>query len=74
MLVALLKLWVPALQFLVGNEVYGSPKFGGYAEYVAVAVDDVALKPQTLDFIQQQQCPLRRQVLGRGERAEELIH
>ncbi len=45
-------------RFAVGNEVYASPKFGGYAEYVAVAVDDVALKPQTLDFIQAAAMPV----------------
>jgi NADPH:quinone reductase-like Zn-dependent oxidoreductase len=38
--------------FVVGDEVYASPKIGGYAEYVAVAAHDVAYKPHTLDFIQ----------------------
>jgi NADPH:quinone reductase-like Zn-dependent oxidoreductase len=37
--------------FAVGDEVYGSPDTGGYAEYVAVPSTRVARKPQSLDFI-----------------------
>jgi NADPH:quinone reductase-like Zn-dependent oxidoreductase len=44
--------------FELGDEVYASPKIGGYAEYVAVAAHDVAHKPQTLDFIQAAAMPV----------------
>jgi NADPH:quinone reductase-like Zn-dependent oxidoreductase len=38
--------------FMIGDEVYGMPTSGGYAEYVAVPARDVAHKPRTLDFVQ----------------------
>jgi NADPH:quinone reductase-like Zn-dependent oxidoreductase len=44
--------------FVVGDEVYASPKIGGYAEYVAVAAHDVARKPHTLDFIEAAAMPV----------------
>lgn len=44
--------------FVIGDEVYGSPPAygvspaGGYAEYIAVPVGNIAHKPHTLEYIQ----------------------
>jgi NADPH:quinone reductase-like Zn-dependent oxidoreductase len=39
-------------QFAAGDEVYGFAAFGCHAEYVAAPADDVAHKPQALDYLQ----------------------
>jgi NADPH:quinone reductase-like Zn-dependent oxidoreductase len=42
----------------VGDAVYGLVKAGGYAEYVLVNADEVALKPAGIDFLQAAAIPL----------------
>ncbi len=50
--------------FFIGDEVYSMvrfPSYGespGYAEYVSVPVQEVALKPKNLDFIQAAAVPM----------------
>ncbi|GEL15934.1 NADP-dependent oxidoreductase [Pediococcus cellicola] len=47
--------------FKVGDEVYGRPRdsrIGTFAEYLAVNVDDIALKPRNLTFVQAAAIPL----------------
>ncbi|WP_369373831.1 NADP-dependent oxidoreductase [Streptomyces sp. cg36] len=52
----------PGARFAVGDEVYGMPLFpraaGGYAEYVAVPADHLALKPASLDHVHSAAVPL----------------
>jgi NADPH:quinone reductase-like Zn-dependent oxidoreductase len=47
-------------EFKQGDAVYAmlTPKHGGYAEYVAEPISNVARKPETLDFIQAAAVPL----------------
>ncbi len=45
-------------QFAVGDEVFSPPRFGGYAEYVAVPAANVAHKPHTLDYVQAAAIPI----------------
>lgn len=47
--------------FAIGDEVYGSPGTGGYAEYVAVPSQVIAHKPRTLDYIQAAAIPVAAQ-------------
>lgn len=47
---------VKALQ--VGQEVYGELKMGAYAEFVTAPQDAIALKPQTLDFVEAASVPM----------------
>jgi NADPH:quinone reductase-like Zn-dependent oxidoreductase len=44
--------------FAIGDAVYAAPELGGYAEYVAVRADDVAHKPQRLDYVQAAAMPV----------------
>ena len=44
--------------FQVGQAVYGELKMGAYAEFATVPQDMVALKPQTLDFVQAASVPM----------------
>jgi NADPH:quinone reductase-like Zn-dependent oxidoreductase len=39
-------------QFKVGDEVYGYPPSGAYAEYLVIDANKIALKPKKLDFVQ----------------------
>jgi len=48
-------------QFKIGDEVYGRPRdarIGTFAEYIAVDVADIALKPQSLSFVKAASLPL----------------
>lgn len=45
-------------QFSPGDEVYGSPEFGGYAEMVAVPAARAAHKPRALDYVQAAAMPI----------------
>ena len=49
-------------RFRVGDEVYGMPTFPGqaaaYAEYVAAAADELALKPSNIDHVQAAALPV----------------
>lgn len=45
-------------QFHPGDEVFAMPKQGGFAEYVCVRADDLALKPENLSFAQAAAVPM----------------
>ncbi|MEH2454808.1 NADP-dependent oxidoreductase [Nostoc sp.] len=47
---------VKALQ--VGQEVYGELRMGAYAQFATAPQDAIALKPQTLDFVQAASVPM----------------
>ncbi|MEH2293341.1 NADP-dependent oxidoreductase [Nostoc sp.] len=44
--------------FQVGQAVYGELKMGAYAEFAIASPDTIALKPQTLDFVQAASVPM----------------
>ena len=44
--------------FQVGQAVYGELKMGAYAEFATTSPDTIALKPQTLDFVQAASVPM----------------
>lgn len=44
--------------FQVGQAVYGELKMGAYAEFATASQDAIALKPQTLDFVQAASVPM----------------
>ncbi len=45
--------------FMLGDAVYGgSDALGGYAEYVAVKADEIALKPESLSFVEAASVPV----------------
>lgn len=44
--------------FQVGQAVYGMPSMGAYAEFATAPQDVIALKPQTLDFVQAASVPM----------------
>ena len=44
--------------FKVGQAVYGELKMGAYAEFATASQDEIALKPQTLDFVQAASVPM----------------
>ncbi|GAA6623595.1 NADP-dependent oxidoreductase [Scytonema sp. NUACC26] len=44
--------------FQVGQAVYGELKMGAYAEFATAPQDAIALKPQTLDFVQAASVPM----------------
>ncbi|WP_196450259.1 NAD(P)-dependent alcohol dehydrogenase [Planomonospora sp. ID82291] len=45
-------------EFRPGDEVYGMPKQGGFAEYACVRAGDLAPKPESLSFVQAAAVPL----------------
>lgn len=45
-------------KFQVGQAVYGELKMGAYAEFATATQDLIALKPQTLDFVQAASVPM----------------
>ncbi len=52
------KLGDEVIGFNIGDDVYGKIRTGGFAEYAIAQVDDVAHKPQRLDFIHAAAIPL----------------
>ncbi|WP_375497167.1 NADP-dependent oxidoreductase [uncultured Nostoc sp.] len=44
--------------FQVGQSVYGELKMGAYAEFATASPDTIALKPETLDFVQAASVPM----------------
>lgn len=46
------------MDFAVGDEVYGTSDFGGYAEYVSVYAGDIAHKPRSLTFVEAASMPI----------------
>jgi NADPH:quinone reductase-like Zn-dependent oxidoreductase len=47
-------------QFAAGDEVYASPDFGGYAEFVAAPATEVRINRARWTLCRPQPCPLRR--------------
>jgi len=52
------KLGDGVIGFKTGDAVYGKIRIGGFAEYAIARVEDIAHKPQQLDFIQAAAIPL----------------
>ena len=53
-------------EFAKGQAVYGSNSLGAYAEYLSVSINNLAIKPQTLNFIEAASVPVVAQTAWEG--------